>query len=166
MLDTRTTPSSGPAFRWGEKDTGPSVLHWGKLWPFPAQASGLCPTNLCKCKVTPSLALPAAGASRWCTRQKSTRSSSGKPWARRETGRIGASLSAYEETGRQNARSPRPSAATRSVPFAGTSAVTRRWNFESGLPPSSLCRYRLQGASPEAPPWRVGTAAEKWWQRN
>jgi len=63
----------------GEKDTGFSALHWGKLWLCSAQASGVYPTSLGEFQVTPSLALPAAGASRWYMRQKSMRSSSGKP---------------------------------------------------------------------------------------
>lgn len=140
------------------------MLHWGKLWLCFAQGSGLCPTSLGKYQVTRSLALPAAGASRWCMRQKSMRNSNGKPGpilrpGLKETGRIGDPLSASSmtyEIGRQNGRTLRPSAATRPMPSAGTSAVTLRWNFESGLPPSSLYRYQLQGASQEAPPCRVG----------
>lgn len=42
------------------------------------------------------------------------------------------------------------------VPSAGTSAVTLRWNSGSGLPPSSLYRYPVQGAPQGAPPWRMG----------
>lgn len=114
----------------------------------------------------PTHSSSAAGASLWCTRQRSTRSSSGEQGPCPETPGRGE-MRAYPprlgaphcpdlwlmprpwagEIGQCVLHSARPLAASRTVPHpVGTSAVRHRWSSGSGSLPSSLCRYHVQGA--------------------